>query len=395
MRNPGSLFFGILILLLTIAAAVSLFAGDVRAESSRDLVSEGNRAFEAGEFEEALDRYQKASVDEPESPYLFFNEGAVRYRMGDYARAEELFEKAALASKDVGIEAKAKFNLGNCRFREGELKQKNDPEGSLKDLEASIRHYRESLRLDPEMEDAAQNIEIARLKMKQLLDEIKKRQEEMEKQQKQQKQLADNIKELIKRQKNILDETGKVEKALSDKENQAPDAADRKELDRLADEQAELKDDTKKLSEDVGKNAQSQGQLNPAHAKIGEHLERSADAQEKADEPIRAAKPDQAKPKEQESLDELNKALEALQENSQQCGSQKEESQQQNQQQNRQQEQNEQNQESRENQNQEMKQDQQKKSETAQAILDEEKENRDRRRKAEQAAGILSSDKDW
>ena len=403
MPRTGNPFIGFFCLLFAIVAALSWPAGDAVAESSRDLVSQGNRAFEAGKFEEALDRYQKASVDEPESSYLFFNEGAVKYRMGDYASAEDLFEKAALASKDVGIEAKAKFNLGNCRFREGELKQQSDPEGSLKDLEAGIRHYQEALRLDPKMVDAAKNIEVARLKMKQILDEIKKRQEEMEKQRQEQEKLEKSIKDLIKRQENLLDDTGKIEKSLSDKANQTPDEADRKELDRLADEQAGLKDDTQKLSEDVGKNVQAQGQLNPAQQKIGEHLTRSADAQDRALDPIRTAKPDQAKPKEQESLDELNKALEALKESSQQCespkeGSQNEGSQQENQKQNgqqsRQQEQNEQNRENG-NQNQEMQQDQQKKNETAQAILEEEKENREQRRKAEQAAGILSSDKDW
>lgn len=153
------------------------------AASTKDLIQEGNVAYLSGEYDKALAAYEEASVDAPESPFIYFNKGTALYKKGDYSSAIEAFEKAALKSKDLALEAKAKFNLGNCLFREAERQSDSDLNKSLEACQKSIAHYQESLELDPDLTEAAENIEVVRLVMKNILDEINKRKEEAKQQQ--------------------------------------------------------------------------------------------------------------------------------------------------------------------------------------------------------------------
>jgi len=159
-----------------------IITGSALAASSRDLVAKGNSEYGKGNYDEALAAYDKASLEAPESPKLYFNKGAAHYMKGDYVKAGEMFEQAALKAKNLSLEARSQYNLGNCAFRESERQRDSDLQKSLKALEKCISHYQKAVRLDPTLKDAAHNIEIARLTMKQILDEIKKQQEQAEKQ---------------------------------------------------------------------------------------------------------------------------------------------------------------------------------------------------------------------
>ena len=123
--------------------------------SSADLVNKGNTAYLAGKYDEALFAYEEASVEAPESPHIYFNRGAALYQKGDYSGAIEAFEKAALKSKDIQLEAKSRFNLGNCAYREAERQQDSNLEKALEACTKSIRHYQEALELDSDLKEAA------------------------------------------------------------------------------------------------------------------------------------------------------------------------------------------------------------------------------------------------
>jgi len=136
------------------------------AVSARKLIERGNTAYQAGKFEEALSAYDEASVDAPESPELYYNRGAVFYRQEDYEQAVEAFEKAALKSVEPILESRARYNLGNCAFREAERQRDSDLQKSLESCEAAIKHYQDALRRNRNLTKAAENIEIVRLYMR-------------------------------------------------------------------------------------------------------------------------------------------------------------------------------------------------------------------------------------
>lgn len=155
-RVPHILSF--LFLTYLAGATMPLFAA-----SPSKLVEEGNRLYRKGKYNEANQSYEKAAVDIPESPEIYFNKGNAYLAQGDMEKARELFRQAAQKATEVKLEARAKYNLGNLTFQEAVKYQDNDLQKALSKLEESARFYREVLDLDPSDEDAKYNIEVARL----------------------------------------------------------------------------------------------------------------------------------------------------------------------------------------------------------------------------------------
>jgi len=107
----------------------------------------GNRLYEEQQYDEALKRYTDAQVHDPDSPVLHFNIGDVFYQQEAFDRANEEFERS-LAGADADLRARSFYNLGNAYFRQQELGR-------------AIEAYKESLRLNPNDEDAKYNLELA------------------------------------------------------------------------------------------------------------------------------------------------------------------------------------------------------------------------------------------
>ncbi|MBE9551379.1 MAG: tetratricopeptide repeat protein, partial [Proteobacteria bacterium] len=212
-------FMGILLLMPLTALAAS--AGK--------MVSKGNTAYAAGKYDEALKAYEEASVVAPESARIYFNKGAAYYRQGDYTRAIEAFENAALNNRDGVIDARARFNLGNCAFRVAEGQKDHDPRQSLDAYKKSIRHFQEALERDAGFTEAAENIEVVRLIMKSVLDEIKKQEEAAQKEQADAEKTAEKIKQLIEDQQALLDRN--MDLSTREREDGADDALQGKPAD--------------------------------------------------------------------------------------------------------------------------------------------------------------------
>jgi len=152
-------------------------------ESPGKLIKEGNRSYASGNYDDALSSYDEASVEAPEMPRIYFNRGTVFYQKQDYAGAAAAFEQAALKTRDIRLEARSKFNLGVCSFREAERQMDSDLNKALEACRKSVQYFQETLTLDPGFNDAAENIEIVRLKIKDILDKMKNQQEEKQDQQ--------------------------------------------------------------------------------------------------------------------------------------------------------------------------------------------------------------------
>ena len=133
--------------------------------------NEANTAFDEGEYQQALDDYERVGEELPERPEPDYNAANARYRLEDYERAQEELGAALLDSYSVGDEdlaARTLFNLGNALFQ-------------AEDYEGAIEEYKNVLRQNPDDVDAKRNLELA-------LRQIEEQQQQQQEQQQQQDQ---------------------------------------------------------------------------------------------------------------------------------------------------------------------------------------------------------------
>jgi Ca-activated chloride channel family protein len=134
------------------------------------------REYEAGKFDESVQHYNQALIDEPDSSLLHFNLGAAEYRRGQY-------EAAARAVELLHDDPAAAYNRGNALFRLGEAAAQKPQDAMTRWAEALVA-YRRAIALDPADEDAKFNYEWVTRK----IEELKQQQQNQEQQQDQQQE---------------------------------------------------------------------------------------------------------------------------------------------------------------------------------------------------------------
>lgn len=153
---------GLLCVLSTTNAQAVSVGGCVRA---------GNEGYAQGDFKTAIEHYEQALIQEPESPLLHFNKGAALYQDGQSLEAIHHFHKALL-TENKELQQKAHFNLGNALYQEGLRHVPEEIEAAIHLLEKALTQYTESLGLNPDDQDVQHNQafvqqEIERLKLMQ------------------------------------------------------------------------------------------------------------------------------------------------------------------------------------------------------------------------------------
>lgn len=290
----------------------------VRAETPSKLVKAGNAAYQAGQYDEALKAYDEAAVEAPESPQIYFNKGTAYYQKQDYAKAKAAWEKAALTSKDTILEAKAYFNLGNNAFQEAKRQQDSDLQKAIEACTQSIGYYQQAVDLLHDQnkttenalkKEASENLEMVRLVMKSILDEIAKQQEQA----KQQQQAANDIKKLIEKQQELINQNQQV----------ADEKKHSKDTEQFADKTAQLASDQEQLKKETIETAEKLPKPNPQQPDPLEaaknHLDQARDQQESAVEKINNTQLDDAKKNQEDALKELKNALNSMEKSNGQC----------------------------------------------------------------------------
>ncbi len=280
------------------------------AESARAMVDKGNAAFSSGKYDQALEAYDKAAVEMPEAAAIYFNRGAAYYRQENYSKAAEAFEQATLKSKTTDLEAKSRFNLGLCSFREAERQKDSDLNKALEACETSIRHFQETLKLKPDFKHAAENIEVVRLTMKSILDAINKQKEAAQNKQEALRKTAEQIKQLIEKQQSLLDQNSDL----------SAEKAEKGDAENLQSKMSDLSDDQKRLAQKTTDTAEKLPAPTTAANKaqqaapdpVKNHLENAASEQHAASEKLAHSQTGPAHNDQQKALDELKNALAAL-----------------------------------------------------------------------------------
>jgi Ca-activated chloride channel family protein len=150
------------------------------ADSARVSTSQGNQLYGQGKFDEAIKQYDQALIDRPEALEPKFNKANSYYRLDDLGQAMNLYREVAAESKDMKLVTKAKYNLGNCSFQQGSKQRDSNLQKAVEEMETAIGHWRAVLDIEPENKKAAKNIEVARLIIKDILDQLKNQQQQQD-----------------------------------------------------------------------------------------------------------------------------------------------------------------------------------------------------------------------
>jgi Ca-activated chloride channel family protein len=138
----------------------------------RNKVKNGINSFSEEKWDEALNQFQDALLDDPSNPLVHFNVGDGYYKNQKFEEALDSFEKTIWTS-DVSLQQKAFYNLGNSYYK-------------LDKYQEAIDAYKKALELDPNDEDAKHNLELVRAKLKEMAE--KKPAQNQQQQQSQQEQ---------------------------------------------------------------------------------------------------------------------------------------------------------------------------------------------------------------
>lgn len=139
---------------LTLLFIIIFFVNNGWCDLSRGKIKKGIKAFEKSQWDESLQNFQDALLDDPENPIGHYNVGQAYYKKKNYEEALKSYERA-LSTLDLKLKQKTYYNLGNTYYQ-------------LNKYQEAIQSYIKALDLDPADQDAKHNLELVRAKLKEL-----------------------------------------------------------------------------------------------------------------------------------------------------------------------------------------------------------------------------------
>jgi Ca-activated chloride channel family protein len=198
------------------------------AQNGKALIKKGNEAYEKKDYENAIIRYQQANLKNPADPTASYNRGNALYKNNKPDEAVQAYDEAIAKTSSKTDKAKSFYN-------KGVVLQNN------KKLPECIESYKNALKLNPQDEDARQNLQKAlqQQKQEQKKDNKDKKDEKKPKDDKNQKEkpkeqepneqpkqqpskltkqdAEEKLKALLQQEKNLQDKLRKVNTATSAK----------------------------------------------------------------------------------------------------------------------------------------------------------------------------------
>jgi Ca-activated chloride channel family protein len=170
--NAKGVNFKIVMLLLALGTS------PLWAASAKSLVKQGNQAYAEGDYLKAIAQYDQALTDTPKATVPLFNKANSYYHMDDLGQAIELYRDVDLKAKDMTLVEKARYNLGNCAYQQGIKQRDSDLQKAVDQMKGAISHWQRTIILNPNNTKAGRNIEVARLTIKDIMDQIKQQQDQ-------------------------------------------------------------------------------------------------------------------------------------------------------------------------------------------------------------------------
>ena len=148
-----------------IAAGLFLITRDDSPASK--LLRQGNDAFAAQNYLDALGAYELAQARQPELAEPFYNAANALYREGSFGDAVAQIQQALLNVEDEELAQNSFFNLGNAAY-------------NGQDLETAVQSYIDALLINPNDTDAKYNLELALQQQQQQEQEQAQQEQESE-----------------------------------------------------------------------------------------------------------------------------------------------------------------------------------------------------------------------
>ena len=114
-------------------------------------LQEGYRAYEKGDYDQALKKFTDGQLKDPENPEILYDIGNSYYKKGDFDAAGQHYSQA-LPKAPAELKPKLLYNLGNSAFRQGQLQK-------------AMQNYEAALKLTPRDQQARENLAFVKRKL--------------------------------------------------------------------------------------------------------------------------------------------------------------------------------------------------------------------------------------
>lgn len=206
-------------------ALLVLISAGAEAQTHRSLVNKGNESYEEGRFADAEAEYKKALQTNPISPSATFNVGDAYYKQERFDEASRSFQTFAATNKNPESSSKAMYNIGNTLYKQNKFQE-------------SVDAYKQSLRLNPNDDEARYNLELAKEKLKQQQQQQQQqdknqqnkdqeKNQDQQQQQQNQEQKQDQQQQQQNQQQNQQQQQQQPQPQIAEKNKMPKDQADR------------------------------------------------------------------------------------------------------------------------------------------------------------------------
>lgn len=260
----------------TVAAALAALLAALSVDAS---VARAQRDYKQGHYKDARKEYERLLEKNPTDPRLHYNAGLAAYQARDFEKATQEFT-AAMAARDLDLQGRASYNLGNSLYRSGEAV--SEPAGKISSWEQAVKQFETAVRLNPKDPDAKFNLDL----VKKRLEELKQQQQQQNKDGKDGKD--DDKKDQDKDKSEKKDQDKKDQKGSQDQQDQKKSEDSQKqdqkqkEQEQQQQQQAEQKQDDKKGQEQKQAQADKDKKDEKDGKQAGEHEKDQAAAEEEA-----------------------------------------------------------------------------------------------------------------
>jgi len=217
--NIGLIIFFILVLLLSVA-------NPGWCDLSRGKIKQGIKAYENSQWDESLQKFQDALLDDPEHPVGHYNVAEALYQNKKYEEALKSYEKS-LSSQDLALKQKSYYNLGNTYYQ-------------LNKYQEAIQNYIKALNLDPNDQDAKHNLELVRAKLKELAQKQPMQNQQQQQQQQQQGQQQQDQQNSDQQQGEQQQQQQQAKAGEEQQEQQQPEQGEEQQAPQQVEKQKDL-----------------------------------------------------------------------------------------------------------------------------------------------------------
>ncbi|MCK4886238.1 MAG: hypothetical protein KAS96_02560 [Planctomycetes bacterium] len=157
---------------------VAMMASVGLTESAHQAVKQGNELYHQAELAGAIEKYDQAATQSPQALEPTFNKANSLYKQNEIDKAVDLYKQLAGKSENPNLSAKANYNLGNCYYNKADSQTQTNPQNAIKDFKTGINYWRKAKDSDLDNADISKNIEVAKMTIKQLKEQMQQQKQE-------------------------------------------------------------------------------------------------------------------------------------------------------------------------------------------------------------------------